>query len=290
MFHKSISKYICWCTPPQIVLLALCHLHIVLLIYQDKKGDVPKDLTFAKNSDNFCVTSHSRYMQTRHLLPTSGTINKNEKKTSFPASCRKADTLSKALDFSDSLESSSTNSAPSPSRTGSSHLCAGGSQTWCPGCWTPTLVFSTYTSAPLLLKPAQYLPNLGLPNMLILSAWNSIFSNWWKLHFWSSFLCKWNVTFSGETSLNHPDGITCHLESLGCMQQNTQLKVSLTMKIHFPHCYFLTIILQACSSGLSRGFKVTLEPGVSFLPFSWIFPRDHKMTTTAPSILFSQNI
>lgn len=41
---------------------------------------MPKGLQFAKNSDNFCVTTHSSYMLTRHPLSTSETINENGKK------------------------------------------------------------------------------------------------------------------------------------------------------------------------------------------------------------------
>lgn len=66
--------------PPQNLLFALCYLHIVLLIYWDKESYVPKGLQFAKNSDNFCVTTHSSYMLTRHPLSTSETINENGKK------------------------------------------------------------------------------------------------------------------------------------------------------------------------------------------------------------------
>lgn len=96
--------------PPQNLLFALCYLHIVLLIYWDKESYVPKGLQFAKNSDNFCVTTHSSYMLTRHPLSTSETINENgkKKKPLLPASCGKTDTESaRACDFSNSIQSSS---------------------------------------------------------------------------------------------------------------------------------------------------------------------------------------
>lgn len=41
---------------------------------------MPKGLQFAKNSDNLCVTTHNSYMQTRHPLFTSATVNENTKK------------------------------------------------------------------------------------------------------------------------------------------------------------------------------------------------------------------
>ena len=59
-------------------LCVLWHFHIILLIYENKEDDALKGLHFMKSSDNHCVTAHSMDMQTRHPLPTSGTIHENE--------------------------------------------------------------------------------------------------------------------------------------------------------------------------------------------------------------------
>lgn len=145
----------------RFLLCVLWHFHIILLIYENKEDDALKGLHFAKSSDNHCVTTHSIDMQTRHPLPTSGTIHENENLCSQSA----VGHLSVgAWDFLDRVQSSSNQLATISQKENGQVIYLGMDlRASCPGC--PHLLWS---SADILRdlssQICQVLPNLGHSN------------------------------------------------------------------------------------------------------------------------------
>lgn len=153
-------------------------------------GLCAKGLQFSKSSANLCVTPHGSYIQTRQPPPTRGTPSENADIT-----CATSELWGKLIHLSagawcflDGLHSSSNKHIPvlQKEKGGVVGLLLG-PRIRCPGCWQPTLVFSTSALGSRFLKRVEHLPDLGPSNTFILSTWNSILSSLWKLNSWSSF-------------------------------------------------------------------------------------------------------